>query len=126
MKTSALRTSAIICSFFLIVAAICSSSCKKEKTCYGEVNVYDSTGLVLPNTAVRLFHPGDTSKTYTSAPGNIVYQGTTDGKGNVKFTIKLPAVFTVRADHPKIANKYKLGVLILNEAGSKDTCNIHF
>jgi hypothetical protein len=126
MRTSVLRTSAIICSFFLIIAAISSSSCKKDQTCYGEVNVYDSTGLVLPNTVVRLFHPGDTTKTYTSAPGNIVYQGTTDGKGNVKFTIKLPAVFTVRADHPKITGKYKLGVLILNDPGSKDTCNIHF
>jgi len=126
MKTSALRTSAIICSLFLIFAAISSSSCKKDKTCYGEVNVFDTTGAPLPNTLVRLFHPGDTSKAYTSAPGNILYKGTTDGKGNVKFTIKLPAVLTVRADHPTVAGKYKLGVLILNDPGSKDTCNIHF
>jgi hypothetical protein len=126
MKTSVLRASAIICSFFLILAAFSSSSCKKEKTCYGEVNVYDTTGAPLPNTLVRLFHPGDTSKGYTSSPGNVVYKGTTDGSGNVKFTIKLPAVFTVRADHPTVADKYKLGVLILNEPGSKDTCNIRF
>jgi len=126
MKTSALRTSTIICSFFLIIAAFSSSSCKKDQTCYGQVNVYDSTGAVLPNTLVHLFHPGDTTKTYTSAPGNILYVGTTDGNGNVKFTIKLPAVYTVRADNPKVSGEYKLGVLILNNPGSKDTCNIHF
>lgn len=126
MKTSALRTSTIICAFFLVVAAISSSSCKKDETCYGLVHVYDTTGVPLPNCSVKLFHPGDTSKTYTSAPGNIVYQGTTDKTGSVSFTIKLPAVFTVRADHPKVANQYVLGVLILNTAGSKDTCNLHF
>lgn len=126
MKTYILRTSAIVCATLLILMALSTSSCKKDETCHGEVTVYDSTGLPLPNASVKLFHQGDTTASYTSKPGNIVYESKTDASGYVKFDIKLPAVFTVRVDHPKVPNKYKLGILILNEPGSKDSQVIRF
>lgn len=121
MKTKILSFSALFSLILLGLTATSVSSCKEDKTCHGDVTVYDSTGKLLSGASVKLFHPGDTSASYTSKPGNIVYNATTGSSGNVKFEIKLPAVYTVRADHPTIADKYILGVLILNEPGSKDS-----
>ena len=126
MKTIFLRISIIASISLLVLTSITSTSCKKPKDCHGDVTVYDTNGKFLQGAIVHVFHKGDTSLVYLSKPGPNDYTQSTDANGKASFVFKTPAVWDVRVDHPKIKGKYKTGVLILNEPGSKDSQTIHF
>ena len=124
MKLSFLKFSFALSLLALGIVAISTPSCKKEKVCIGEITVYDSTGLPLMGARVQLT---DTSRTVPITAGQkLLYEGKTDVHGYIKFEIQLPAVYPIRVQHPKILNKYRFGVLILNEPGSKDSRIIRF
>lgn len=127
MRTYILKISAIICSFLLIVTAVSIPSCTQPGSCTGNITVYDSTGLPLANAAVTLYHPGDTSKAWLSAPGNFVYgPSLTNSKGAVQFVIKLPAEYTVRVQYPANPNRYVLGYIVLMTAGTTAAVTLQF
>jgi hypothetical protein len=124
MKSGMFRFSVVFGIVLLGLTVISTPSCKKDKTCIGEITVYDSTGLPLYGAKVQL---ADTARiTSPDAGGKLMYDGRTDIYGYVKFEIKLPAVYPVRVQHPKFTDKYKFGILILNEPGSKDSETIQF
>ena len=99
---------AVIAGFSLLVfCGLLITSCKKNETCHGTVLVRDSDYNVVPNAVVQLDAISHTS--------TIVYREKTDATGQVKFDVKLPAIFDVVATHPDYPNKYGKGVLNLDE-----------
>ncbi|OFY86627.1 MAG: hypothetical protein A3F72_09680 [Bacteroidetes bacterium RIFCSPLOWO2_12_FULL_35_15] len=112
MKTFVLRFSSIAIVFLLLFTAISTTSCKKDKTCYGKVMVVDTAGIPVAVATVKLAAP--------SVNGQVEYVGTTDGSGVVSFEVKLPAIFDVfatqAANYPGMTG---VGVLRLDEPGKK-------
>ena len=92
MKTLFLKFSSLLCVVLLILAATCVSSCKKDQTCRGYVNVYDTAGHKVPLATVRL-------DAY-SINGDITYTEKTDGNGLATFDIALPAIFDIHVTKP--------------------------
>lgn len=118
MKSHILKVSAVICTMALIITAISTPSCKQPGNCTGNVTVYDSVGLPLANSPVKVYHPLNNAAGYTSPAGSWIYRGYTNSKGFVQFTIPLPAVYSVLAALPTDTNNVVKGVLILNNPGS--------
>lgn len=109
MKTFVLKFSTIAIVFLLLLTAISTPSCKKDKTCHGKVTVLDTAGLPVAVATVELAAP--------SVNGQVTYTGTTDGTGVVTFEVKLPAIFDVTATQAAYAGMTGVGVLRLDEPG---------
>lgn len=93
----------------LLGAAFTTSSCRRDKTCHGKVHVIDTLSRDVANAFVRLSAP--------SVQGQVIYDGTTDGSGLVRFDVKLPAIFDVTAVKSSYPGKVGVGVLRLDEEG---------
>lgn len=110
MKTFVLRFSTFAIIFLLLLTAISTPSCKKDKTCHGKVTVIDTAGIPVPLATVKLAAP--------SVNGQVTYTGITDGTGIVTFEVKLPAIFDVFAtqaiNYPGMTG---VGVIRLDEPG---------
>ncbi len=115
MKTFINRISAIIGVVTLLVVMFISTSCNKDKTCYGKVTVVDSNGTAISGATVHLAAP--------SVNGDVVYDGKTDGSGQASFDVKLPAIFDVTATHPGYAGT-GVGVLRLDEPGKESDVTV--
>ncbi len=87
MKTLISKLFAVAGVVFLIGAATSISSCKKDQTCHGHVNVYDSIAQKVAGATVRI-------DAY-SINGDITYTAITDGQGEASFDVALPAIFDV-------------------------------
>jgi hypothetical protein len=111
MKTFFLKITAFACVALLLLSALSTSSCKKDKTCRGKVRVLDTGGVVVGNAKVKLHA--------SAVGGDVVYESTTDGTGYASFEVKLPAIFDVvatKATYPSWAGN---GVLRLDEPGKE-------
>jgi len=74
-------------------------SCNKPKACKAIITVKDSSGTaVQPGISVKLFATVTTQTGTTTA--DLTAEGVTDGKGQVEFTFKLPAIMDIRAEKP--------------------------
>jgi len=122
----------LLATAFILTTILSSMTCRK-KTVHGIVHVYDSTGAPLPDAKILVSHPLEIETrvvtedgvtridtTYYSRAANPTFTALTDSYGEARFEFKLPVVYTVRADHPVIPDRYVLGVLILSEEGSTD------
>ena len=110
MKTFVLRFSSFAIVFLLLLTALSTPSCKKDKICHGKVTVVDSIGTPVAGATVVLAAP--------SVNGQVTYTGSTDGTGVVTFEVKLPAIFDVKATQIfNYPGKTGLGVLRLDEPG---------
>ncbi|HEY1038365.1 MAG TPA: hypothetical protein VGF30_03125 [Bacteroidia bacterium] len=93
-------------SFFTILTAIVlggimifSNSCNKPKPCKAVITVRDTTGANLEaGVTVKLYAQVTTAS--GTVPGDLEATGTTDGSGQVSFTLKLPAIMDIRAEKP--------------------------
>ena len=110
MKTFVLKFSSIAIVFLLLLTAISTPSCKKDKICHGKVTVVDTAGIPVAVATVELAAP--------SVNGQVTYSGITDGSGVVSFEVKLPAIFDVfakqEANYPGMTG---VGVIRLDEPG---------
>ena len=98
MKTFIVKISAFVCVVLLLMTALFSTSCKKDKTCQGKITVIDTAGLVVANATVDLSSPPSVPpSTAHPAGGDIHITGVTDGSGVVNFELKLPAILDVLA-----------------------------
>ena len=119
MKTFIVKISAFACVGLLLLTAICTTSCKKDKTCRGKVTVVDTAGAPVANAAVKLSSPPSVpaNPAHTTG-GDLVINGVTDGSGVVNFEIKLPAILDIVATQtsafPGMTGK---GILRLDEPG---------
>lgn len=111
MKTFTLKFSAFVCAFILLFTAFSSSSCKKDKTCYGSVHVVDTALRAVSGAKVKLHAP--------SVNGDVTYEEITDGSGNASFEVQLPAIFDVTATKSTYPGKVGTGVLRVDEPGKK-------
>lgn len=110
-------------AFSFIVLLLCTavgttSSCKKDKTCRGKVHVKDTTGAAVGYANVKL--------DAKSVQGQVVYDGITDGNGDVSFEVKLPGIFDVTVTKTSLPGRIGTGVLRLDEPGKKDDITIIF
>jgi len=87
MKSILLKITSVISVAVLLVAAFSVSSCKKDQTCHGHVNVYDTAANKVALATVRL-------DAY-SINGVVTYTSQTDGNGEASFDIALPAIFDI-------------------------------
>ena len=110
MKTFFLKITAFACVALLLLSALSTSSCKKDKTCRGKVRVLDTGGVVVGNAKVKLHA--------SAVGGDVVYESTTDGTGYASFEVKLPAIFDVVATKPTLTGTGN-GVLRLDEPGKE-------
>ena len=108
MKTTITKISAISAVILLVAVMFVSTSCNKDKTCYGKVKVVDTNGVVVSGANVKLSAP--------SVNGDVVYENKTDGSGIASFEVKLPAIFDVYATKTGISGA-GVGVLRLDEPG---------
>ena len=93
-------------SFFTIVSLLAmgvvlmfSSSCNKPKPCKAIITVKDTTGAIAQaGVLVKLY------ATVTTATGTVIGDlkdsASTDGSGQVTFTLKLPAIMDIMAKKP--------------------------
>ncbi|HEX8514979.1 MAG TPA: carboxypeptidase-like regulatory domain-containing protein [Bacteroidia bacterium] len=116
MKNFTFKFSAFACAFILLFTAFSSSSCKKDKTCHGTVHVVDTAGVPVANATVKLAAP--------SVNGDVTYSETTDGSGNAKFEVKLPAIFDVTATKTTYFGMVGTGVLRLDEPGKTNEVTV--
>ncbi|MES2592305.1 MAG: carboxypeptidase-like regulatory domain-containing protein [Bacteroidota bacterium] len=105
------RISALTCVSLLVLVALSTSSCKKDKTCYGKVTVVDTAGVPVAGATVRLGAPSvNGTKTFEPA--------TTDGSGVANFELKLPAILDIEAEKPSAyPGMLGKGILRLDEPG---------
>lgn len=113
MKTFALRTSAIVCAFALILTATMATSCKKDKTTYGTVTVQTTSGKLVSGAKVLL--------SAAAVAGEKTYEGVTDGSGEAEFEIALPGIWDVTVTKDSLSGT---GVLRLDEPGKSDNTTI--
>lgn len=111
MKTSYLKFSVVAGVALMFFAVTATSSCKKDKTCHGTVHVVDTAGVAIYNATVKLAAP--------SVNGDVVYDGVTDGSGDISFEVKLPAIFDVVATKSTYPGMAGTGVIRLDEPGKK-------
>jgi len=107
-------TSVFLLALSLFV--ISSSSCKKDKTCYGTVKVLNAAGNPLTGADVHLAAP--------SVGGQITYDAVTDANGDAYFEIKLPAIFDITATHASLPAKTGTGTLRCDEPGKKTSATV--
>lgn len=107
MKSFEFKFSAIGCLSLFIIGATSVSSCKKDQTCHGYVNVYDTAGLKVAGATVRL--------DANAVGGQKTYTATTDGSGLATFDIDLPAIFDVTASKATFPGMYGKGSLNVDE-----------
>ena len=111
MKTFHSKTSIYFIAFVCLLGTTLTS-CKKDKTCHGHVNVYDNAGNKVPGATVLL-------NTY-SINGAVTYTAKTDGNGEASFDVALPAIFDVDATKEEaFPNSHGKGSLNVDEP-SKD------
>jgi hypothetical protein len=111
MKTFFLKITAFAFTALLILSALSTSSCKKDKTCRGKVRVFDTAGALVGNAKVKLHA--------TAVAGDVVYESFTDGTGYASFEVKLPAIFDVVATKTTFPSMSGNGVLRLDEPGTE-------
>ena len=87
MKTIFKKLHATVLIAIAFVATSSISSCKKDQTCRGYVNVYDNAGNKVAGATVNL-------NAY-SVNGVISYTEKTDGNGLATFDVALPAIFDI-------------------------------
>ena len=109
MKSIILKSFVFGSVALLLGAAFTTSSCRKDKTCHGKVHVVDTLNRDVANALVKLSAP--------SVQGQVVYDGTTDNSGVVRFEVKLPAIFDVTATKATYPGQSATGVLRLDEPG---------
>lgn len=109
MKTFTIKFSAFVCAFIMLLTAFSSSSCKKDKTCYGKVHVIDTADLPVSGAKVKLHAP--------SVNGDVTYEEITDGSGDATFEVQLPAIFDVTATKSTYPGQVGSGVLRVDEPG---------
>ncbi len=119
MRTFILKFSAFVCVGLFLVAALCTTSCKKDKTCRGKVTVVDTAGAPVVGAAVKLSSPPSVpANPAHPAGGDLVINGVTDGSGVVNFEIQLPTILDIVATQttafPGMTGK---GILRLDEPG---------
>ncbi|MCC6838349.1 MAG: hypothetical protein IT234_07415 [Bacteroidia bacterium] len=108
MKTFFLKYASVAGMIVLLVAALSTPSCKKDKTCHGKVYVVDDSGVAVGNAKVKL--------DANAVNGDVTYEAYTDGAGAANFEVKLPAIFDVTATKATITGVGN-GVLRLDEPG---------
>jgi hypothetical protein len=97
MKKIKITDFVILTSVAIIV--LFSFSCNKPKPCKAIITVKDSAGIALQQgISVKLFATVTTQTGTTTA--DLTAEGTTDAKGQVEFTFKLPAIMDIRAEKP--------------------------
>lgn len=111
MKTFSLKFSAFTFAFILLFTAFSSSSCKKDKTCYGRVTVVDTAGKPISDAKVNL------SANTATVTGDVTYDALTNGSGVAEFEVKLPAIFDVKATKSSYPGRVGTGVLRVDEPG---------
>lgn len=111
MKSSIIKSVAPLFFILFTLFVITTTSCKKDKTCYGTVKVIDTGGAAVSGAAVHLAAP--------SVGGTVVYDGVSDANGEAYFEIKLPAIFDVTATSAAHPGKTGLGTLRCDEPGKK-------
>jgi len=117
---------------FIGVLVFQGSSCKGPQPCKATITVMDSIGThTQAGIAVHLYaNVVYNGKTYQ---GDLVVNGTTDGSGQVSFTIKNPCILDIKAtapncdstlSHPKY--KYCLGTGIVRfDEGQSNTKTVY-
>ena len=116
MKTVIIKFTTLFCFIIFTFFTITFFSCKKDKTCYGNVKVIDSVGAPVAGADVLLSAP--------SVNGQVEYSGVTDGTGEVNFEVKLPAIFDVKATSSSYPGKTGLGTLRCDEPGKKTSTTV--
>jgi len=107
----------VFCSSVLVLAAFGTSSCKKDKTCHGQVKVIDTSGVPVVSAIVKLAAP--------SVNGDVIYSGITNAAGETDFEVKLPAIFDVTATKATFPPGYAgVGVLRLDEPGKTNAVTV--
>ncbi len=118
MKTFILKFSAFACVSLLLLTALSSTSCKKDKTCHGKITVIDTAGLPVVNAVVKLSSPPSVPPDPNhSLGGDLVINGVTDASGVANFEIKLPSILDILATQSTYANMSAKGILRLDEPG---------
>lgn len=118
MKTFILKSSAFLCVGLLLLTALCSTSCKKDKTCNGKITVVDTAGAPVANASVTLSSPPSVPPSTTHpGGGDLVLSGVTDGSGVVNFELKLPAIMDITATSSAFTGMTGKGILRLDEPG---------
>ncbi|MBL7889384.1 MAG: carboxypeptidase regulatory-like domain-containing protein [Bacteroidia bacterium] len=111
MKTFFFKYASVAGMILLLIAAMSTPSCKKDKTCRGKVFVYDTAGQVVGNAKVKL--------DANAVNGDVTYEAYTDASGTANFEVKLPAIFDVTATKATFQNMEGNGVLRLDEPGKE-------
>jgi|GEM_PF-683943 len=118
MKTFILKLSAFAGVTLLLLTALSSTSCNKDKTTHGKVTVVDTAGLPVANATVKLSSPPSVPPNSHPNGGDLVLTGVTDGSGVVNFDIKLPTILDILATQTVIyPNMTAKGILRLDEPG---------
>lgn len=110
MKTFILKSSASVCVLLLLLTAVSSTSCKKDKMCHGKITVVDTAGIVVPGANVVA------SYTVPNKP-TVAYSNVTDGSGVAYIDLKLPAILNVEATSSLYPGMTGKGILRLDEPG---------
>lgn len=111
MKTFFLKYASVAGIILMLVVALSTSSCKKDKTCRGKVYVVDTAGVAVGNAVVKL--------DANAVNGDVIYDAYTDGAGAANFEVKLPAIFDVTATKATYPGMEGNGVLRLDEPGKE-------
>ena len=106
MKTLTMKLSAFGFASLLILSAIGTSSCNKDKTCHGTVHVKDTNNVGVGTANVKF--------DAQSVNGDIIYNAVTDGSGDVTIDVKLPAIFDITVTK---GTATATGVIRLDEPG---------
>lgn len=117
MKTFILRISAFSCVALLLLTAMFSTSCKKDKTCHGKITVIDTAGIPVANATVNLSSPPSVPPNSHTTGGDLKMNGVTDGAGVVNFELKLPAILDIVATSPNFVGMTGKAILRLDEPG---------
>lgn len=103
------KISALTCVTMLVLVALSTTSCKKDKTCHGKVTVIDTAGVPVAGATVKL-DAANATKVFETA--------TTDGSGVANFELKLPAILDIKAEKPSAyPGMVGKGILRLDEPG---------
>ena len=111
MKKIKITDFVILTSVAIIV--LFSFSCNKPKPCKAIITVKDSAGIALQQgISVKLFATVTTQTGTTTA--DLTAEGTTDAKGQVEFTFKLPAIMDIRAENQVVPLRYQVQTIQVN------------
>lgn len=105
MKNFILKTSAFACVALLLMTAVSTTSCKKDKMCHGKITVIDTAGAVVPGANVITEY------------GSTRFSSVTDGSGVAYIDLKLPAILNITAASSSYPGMLGKGILRLDEPG---------